>query len=169
MKKRILSVAAALLTVGAGVSYAAIPSSDGVISACKDGQGRLKVIDAEAGQECPSNQQLLAWNQQGPAGPQGPPGPASSVGRLHINADGSVLNSTELPLGVVSTARTQTGSYSITWAGNHHVGCAKWLGFITPQVGALGNSGSGGDTTLVRVYDLDGALDDSGFTLYVSC
>jgi hypothetical protein len=45
----IILVVAALLVVAAGVSYAAIPSSNGTISACKDNKGQLRVIDAEAG------------------------------------------------------------------------------------------------------------------------
>jgi hypothetical protein len=75
MKKRHLILAvAAVLAIAAGAGYAAIPSSNGTISACKDNKGVLKVIDAEAGQTCGNNQQLLTWNQQGPAGPQGPSG-----------------------------------------------------------------------------------------------
>jgi hypothetical protein len=66
-------VAAAVVGV-AGLAYAAIPASNGTISACRDSKGVLKVIDAETGATCPSNQQPLQWNQQGPAGPPGPPG-----------------------------------------------------------------------------------------------
>jgi hypothetical protein len=59
-----LVLAVAAIAVGiAGVSSAAIPSANGTISACKDAKGGLKVIDAEAGQTCPSNQQLLTWKQ----------------------------------------------------------------------------------------------------------
>jgi hypothetical protein len=62
MKKlHILIAVAGLLAVAAGVGYAAIPGSDGTISACKDARGGLKVIDAEAGQTCKSDQQLLTW------------------------------------------------------------------------------------------------------------
>jgi hypothetical protein len=73
MKNRLtlLIVAGAVLAIAAGVSYAAIPSSSGTISACKDNKGALKVIDAEAGQTCSANQQLLTWNQQGPPGQSG--------------------------------------------------------------------------------------------------
>jgi hypothetical protein len=60
--------------MAAGVSYAAIPGTNGVISACKDSKGALKVIDAEAGQTCNANQQPLNWNQQGPTGPRGTAG-----------------------------------------------------------------------------------------------
>lgn len=66
-----LATAVAAAIGAAGVSYAAIPAADGAISACKDSKGRLKVIDAEAGQTCNGGQQLLTWNQQGPAGQDG--------------------------------------------------------------------------------------------------
>lgn len=73
-KLRILVIAVALAVVGAGVGVAAIPSANGTISACRDNKGALKVIDVEAGQGCGSNQQLLTWSQQGPAGATGPRG-----------------------------------------------------------------------------------------------
>ena len=74
-------VVAALATCVVGVSYAAIPAATGTISACKDNKGTLKVIDAEAGQTCNANQQLVSWNQQGPAGAQGPAGQDGVSGR----------------------------------------------------------------------------------------
>jgi hypothetical protein len=73
IKRKTLAAAVGLAAVSAGVGYAAIPSAGGTISACKSSKGALKVIDAEAGQSCPDGQQLLTWNQQGPAGPQGAP------------------------------------------------------------------------------------------------
>jgi hypothetical protein len=67
-----VALAVAAIVIGiAGVSYAAIPATNGTISACKDNKGGLKVIDAEAGQTCAGNQQLLTWNQQGQAGAPG--------------------------------------------------------------------------------------------------
>lgn len=78
-----LVIAAVLIGI-AGVSYAAIPGSNGVISACKDPKGSLRVIDAEAGQACSGNQQPLSWNQQGPQGPPGPTGPAGPPGESSI-------------------------------------------------------------------------------------
>jgi hypothetical protein len=73
-KRLILIIVAAVAVMAAGVSYAAIPDSNGVISACKDSKGALLVIDAEAGQTCNAKQQPLSWNQQGPAGPPGTAG-----------------------------------------------------------------------------------------------
>ena len=87
-KPRLLIVAAipAVLVVAA-VAYAAIPASNGVISACiSKNTGNLRAIDAEKGQICASNEQTLTWNQQGlqgpvgPAGPAGPPGPTGVQG-----------------------------------------------------------------------------------------
>jgi len=74
--RKLIPIAALLLVVIAGVSYAAIPSSNGTISACKDRNGVLRVIDADAGQTCAGNSQLLTWNQQGVPGSQGPAGTA---------------------------------------------------------------------------------------------
>src|SRR5262245_38651040 len=67
-KAYVFVVAGALLALAAGVSYGAIPSSNGVISACKAKDGAIKLIDKEAGQNCPGSQQLVEWNKQGPAG-----------------------------------------------------------------------------------------------------
>jgi hypothetical protein len=69
MHRKLMSLAALAVAIAAiaGVGYAAIPAANGVISTCKDSKGALKVIDAEAGQTCNANQQLLTWNQQGAA------------------------------------------------------------------------------------------------------
>jgi hypothetical protein len=73
LKRKLTSIVAGAVAVAAvtGVGYAAIPSSNGTITACRDSKGALKVIDAEAGQTCSANQQPLTWNQQGPAGAPG--------------------------------------------------------------------------------------------------
>jgi hypothetical protein len=75
MHRKLVSLAAIAVAVAAisGIGYAAIPGSNGVISACKDTKGSLKVIDVEAGQACGPNQQPLSWNQQGPRGDAGSP------------------------------------------------------------------------------------------------
>jgi hypothetical protein len=64
-------ISGVLLALAAGVAYGAIPSSNGVISACKAKDGAIKLIDKEAGQNCPGSQQLVEWNKQGPAGQAG--------------------------------------------------------------------------------------------------
>jgi hypothetical protein len=136
-KLSLFILAGAVLAIAAGVSYAAIPSSTGTISACKDTKGALKVIDAEAGQTCGANQQLLTWNQQGP------PGPAGSVRAFAaIDWSGSVDAGNLTSANVVKAG---TGTY-----------CFGGLGF-TPQVAlvTLGSQSTIAGTPDVRVR-LDG-------------
>ena len=71
-KLYVFVAAGALLALAAGVSYAAIPSSNGTITGCVGPNGGdLKVINAEAGASCSKGQTQLSWNQQGPAGEDG--------------------------------------------------------------------------------------------------
>jgi Collagen triple helix repeat (20 copies) len=72
----VLSVAA--LAVAAGVSYASIPDSKGVIHGCYAKNGALFVIDSA--KTCAGGQTALNWNQAGPQGPAGPAGPAGPKG-----------------------------------------------------------------------------------------
>jgi hypothetical protein len=90
MLRKLIALAALAVAVAAisGLAYAAIPGADGVISACRDSRGALKVIDAEAGQSCGSNQQPLIWNQQGPQGPAGPPGASGVSGWQYVVSPG---------------------------------------------------------------------------------
>lgn len=97
----VIALVAAVAVAATSFAYAAIPSTEGVISACKDSKGALKVIDAEAGQTCNGNQQLLSWNQQGPAGPAGASNanyaalPVASA----LSNDWSTVESLSLPAG----------------------------------------------------------------------
>src|SRR5437870_2529193 len=90
---RMLLVFAALLGIGAGIAYATIPDTNGVIHGCytKTG-GILRVVDKPQ-QSCTKFENPLDWNQagqqgpqgadgaQGPAGPTGPAGPAGTTGQ----------------------------------------------------------------------------------------
>src|SRR5215211_2056620 len=89
-KLRLLAGGIGLVAVLGGVAYAGIPASNGVISACKDNKGALRLIDAEAGQSCNANQQLLTWNQQGP------PGPAATSGREIVGGESLQSNGATL-------------------------------------------------------------------------
>ncbi len=74
-----LTVTAVLVL--AGIGYAAIPGSDGVIQTCYNTTfGQLRVIDAEAGDTCTKSEKQLAINQRGPKGDTGPAGPAGPAG-----------------------------------------------------------------------------------------
>jgi type VI secretion system secreted protein Hcp len=80
--------AAVVLGAGTAVAIAAIPSSDGVITACRvttgATPGQLRVIDVEANppQACTTGEATLTFNQEGPVGPPGPqgdPGPPADT------------------------------------------------------------------------------------------
>ncbi len=69
----------AALAVGAGVADA-IPNQ-GVIHGCyKTIDGKLRVIDPNAGDSCISSETALDWNQVGPVGPTGPQGAQGVTG-----------------------------------------------------------------------------------------
>jgi hypothetical protein len=114
-------IAVAALSLVASAAYAAIPSANGTITACKDSKGALKVIDTEAGQTCNANQQLLNWNQQGPAGPAGPAGQSGVSGRQVTTTSSAYDSSAEkivyvpcpsgkMPVGGGATVETQVSS-----------------------------------------------------------
>jgi hypothetical protein len=53
----------ALCVAGTGAAVAAIPGSEGTISACyKPANGNLRVIDAGAGEQCKQQERLLTWH-----------------------------------------------------------------------------------------------------------
>ena len=78
--------AVVVLGAGTAVAIAAIPSSDGVITACRATGGatvgQLRVIDTETtpAQTCSTGEATITWNQQGPPGPEGDPGPPGDSG-----------------------------------------------------------------------------------------
>jgi hypothetical protein len=89
------AVAVVAALAAAGIAYATIPDSGGVIHGCYakasggTPPGTLRVIDTGIGQSCGLNEVALNWNQQGvkgatgaqgPAGPQGPVGPPGQQG-----------------------------------------------------------------------------------------
>ena len=75
-----VAIAAAALLVVAGVAYATIPDSGGVIHGCyaRSG-GSLRVIDASV-TNCSKSETALGWNVQGQPGPQGPQGQQGATG-----------------------------------------------------------------------------------------
>src|SRR6476646_4953770 len=73
IRRRGLLIAAtiAVLAIGAGVAYATIPDSAGVIHGCYDQKGQLRVMDPSAGGACKNNETSLDWSQTGPRGQDG--------------------------------------------------------------------------------------------------
>ncbi len=90
LHRRALWVIAATTVVfplAAGIAYATIPDSGGVIHTCfksidatKLGGAALSVVDSESGATCKAGDTALTFNQQGPPGPQGPQGPQGDTG-----------------------------------------------------------------------------------------
>src|SRR4051812_22888961 len=89
-KTVVLVAVVAAIAVGTGVATGAIPGGEGTITGCyKVKGGAVRVIDAESGATCSSDEVKLSWSQKGPAGPagaagpkgdKGDPGPAGSAG-----------------------------------------------------------------------------------------
>ena len=74
MRKTILvTLVAAGVALGAGIAYASIPDSNGVIHGCyANKDGSLRVIDTGSGDACDSKKETaLDWSQKGPTGPSG--------------------------------------------------------------------------------------------------
>jgi Collagen triple helix repeat (20 copies) len=71
-RERVAAASIAVLAIAAGIAYAAIPGSGGVINACYlKLNGQLRVIDTQAGQSCLLSEVSLKFNQTGPQGIQG--------------------------------------------------------------------------------------------------
>jgi hypothetical protein len=131
----VFAVAATFVVFAGGVSYGAIPSANGVISACKNAQGQIKLIDKEAGQICPGPNQHLEWNQQGPTGPVGPAGPAGpSDGYVEIVSE-SIIPGTGLPKTVV-TLSLPAGRYILLAKGYFLVSSATGSCTLTGPQGS---------------------------------
>ena len=83
---RAVVVAFAAALAAAGIAYASIPDSSGVIHGCYaktsggTTPGTLRVIDTGLGQSCGLNEVALSWNQQGVKGATGPEGPTGATG-----------------------------------------------------------------------------------------
>jgi hypothetical protein len=86
---RTLAVAVAVVAalLAAGIAYATIPDSAGVIHGCYSKTssttlppGSVRVVDTGLGQSCSQNEVALSWNQQGVKGATGPQGPQGLAG-----------------------------------------------------------------------------------------
>ena len=79
---RLLLATTALLALAAGMAYAAIPDSNGVVQACyQKVNGQLRVIDTSKGGNCNASENALSWNQTGPPGAKGTTGAKGPTGR----------------------------------------------------------------------------------------
>jgi hypothetical protein len=111
-KLAVVSGIAMLGLAAAGIAYATIPDSGGVIHGCYDTKtGALRVIDAGS---CAGKEGALNWNQTGPQGPPGPTGPAGTAPAFaRINADGSVVAELSKNVSSSNVSHPQTGVYCV--------------------------------------------------------
>jgi hypothetical protein len=86
MKRLLIATTVAGVTLAAGVAYASIPDSNGVIHGCYNTNpargplGALRVVDTGQGQTCATGESSVAWSQTGPKGATGPKGPQGLQG-----------------------------------------------------------------------------------------
>jgi hypothetical protein len=134
-RRRALWTAALGLAVGlaaAGIAYAAIPGTGGVIHGCyQTNKGTLRVVESPS--NCSAGETSLDWNQtgqqgiqgtQGPPGVQGPPGPigpsnaytASNAAVYTIDYGPSVFP-TE-----IETLTVPAGEYVVWATGDYNTG-----------------------------------------------
>jgi hypothetical protein len=73
MKRLLATLAAAGVALGAGIAYASIPDSTGMIHGCyANKDGSLRVIDTGSGGTCDAKKETaLDWSEKGPTGPSG--------------------------------------------------------------------------------------------------
>jgi hypothetical protein len=118
------AVATIVMVGGAGIAYATIPGSNGVIHGCYDTRsGELRVVDS-AESSCRRGERSIRWNETGPRGPAGAAGVAGPAG-----SPGAVG-----PQGAAGS----TGATGAT-------GPAGAPGAVGPQ-GAAGSTGATGPT-----------------------
>jgi hypothetical protein len=190
MKRTFIALAAAaLLALGAGVAYATIPDSQGVIRACyKTNKGDIRVVDSGA---CAPGESPLSWNQtgppgpagapgpQGPSGPAGPQGPAGPPGPPGESAGATVywaeVNADGTAYALVGHLVTKSGAtYIVEFAPiSSVVGCAAVATVLADGVGTSGTAtvrpGPFADGWTVSTYDLSGAPAPRAFYLMAAC
>lgn len=83
--RRIVAMSIVALGFAAGIAYAAIPDSNGIVHLCIDKYGSVRAVDPSGPNHshCKKTEHAVAINQHGqpgPAGLQGPSGPAGAKG-----------------------------------------------------------------------------------------
>ena len=124
---------AALVVALGGVTYAAIPASDGTIHSCYDARGSLHVVDE--GTSCPSNETALNFSQTGPQGPRGAEGPAGAPGQTRLlnftrSKAVEVPRKAGVPLGSFDLPE---GKWQITFTGGVWIPNSKAVKIPTDQ------------------------------------
>jgi hypothetical protein len=186
--KRSATVIAAivLVAIAAGVAYASIPDSAGVIHGCykTGGSHALRVIDTGVSGHCNGDEKPLNWNQTGPQGPagatgatgaQGPAGESATALWAVVRMNGEGQEEIQYGSHAVSVARfvNENGSvrYEVTF--DQDVSQCAYAG-STASSGFLHFSPNGGlgEEAVVNVSFIlpnAGNSTDANFHLAVFC
>ena len=152
-RRALVGLIGALATLaGAGIAYATIPDSGGVIHGCYTKAsnstqpiGSLRVVDTGLGQSCGLNEVALNWNQQGPKGATGPPGPAGPTGSQGPSGSPGPKGPTG-PSGTSHGYGHATGGIVLDAAGYNQVDSISSLPsgrYMVWAAGKIGDSGGG--------------------------
>jgi hypothetical protein len=152
----IVAVAVVVALAAAGIAYATIPDSAGVIHGCYSKTssttlppGSLRVVDTGLGQSCGQNEVALNWNQQGVKGATGAQGPKGATGVQGPTGPPGQHGSTG-PTGPSGTSHGYghaTGGIALDSAGYNQVDSISNLPFGRYMVWVAGTIGdNGGDS-----------------------
>jgi hypothetical protein len=148
----------------AGVGYAAIPGSNGVISSCYNTHGgQLRVIDADAGQSCSASEKSLTFNQQGPKGDTGATGPKGDTGATGPKGDTGATGS-QGPQGPQGPAGPAGSAIRTQYLAEAYLSCTTLC--TTFHFNPAGKTDTGKDSLELRdIRSPPGGLTVSRFTV----
>jgi len=158
---RLLLITTGLLAVAAGIAYAQIPDSSGVIHACyQSNTGSLRVIGTNptvGNNRCNANEKALSWNQTGPKGATGANGVDGAKGATGANGVTGVTGATGA--NGLNGAKGATGANGVTGATG--ATGANGVNGVNGAKGATGPSGVSGIHT-VTGSSVDITADGAG-------
>ena len=158
------AIAIAAFAVLASAAWAAIPDAGGTIQACADRDGRLRVIDTEAGRTCKSSEKRLSWaaaTDPPPAPPPPPPSPPpaqlpdafvalrGATASVQPTDEVAEITKLDLPAGnYVVTAKARLGSQGTAADNPVRVSCSlepgspanDFAGLLLAPVGSPGEA-----------------------------
>lgn len=166
------------LAGAAGIAYATIPDSGGVIHGCyQANNGQLRLIDPQgsattAPQSCKNNELAVSWSQTGPTGSQGPIGPQGPKGDTGATGPQGPAGN-PAPAQTFSTYRVINGigvgsfdDTSTTFVSCPFPDLLTGGGFDTHNVDIKASGPNGNNGWYVRA---EGGLFGGSVTVYAQC
>ncbi|HET7450762.1 MAG TPA: hypothetical protein VFJ78_09205 [Gaiellaceae bacterium] len=172
--------AVAAAAAAAGIAVASVPDGAGNIHACAKHGGELRIVDADTGDACKSNELALQWNViplHGPAGPQGPPGPAGLQGPKGAQgvhgANAVTYDEKTMTVFGVGVGDPQIGGFSVSltcpqgakalWGG------WTWFAYSGDKPPPIGESGPIADDEWLFAIDASSGSKGAVASLALSC